>query len=100
MEIEGNPKPQQRHRHFKYGTYDPCKKDKEDFLKKALKDYNYSKAFTHLPRLTPTECERLQGFPDDWTEGCSDTQRYKQLGNTVSVPVVRAIMEKLYMENK
>tara|TARA_Y100001938_G_scaffold150865_1_gene243960 strand:- start:6401 stop:6835 length:435 start_codon:yes stop_codon:yes gene_type:complete len=53
LEIEGNPKPQQRHRHFKYGTYDPCKKDKEDFLKKALKDYNYSKAFTHLPRLTP-----------------------------------------------
>ena len=55
---------------------------------------------SNIRRLTPTECERLQGFPDDWTEGCSDTQRYKQLGNAVSVPVVRAIMEKLYMENK
>ena len=48
-----------------------------------------------IRRLTPTECERLQGFPDGWTEGQSDTQRYKQLGNAVSVPVVRAIAEKL-----
>ncbi len=51
LEINGNPKPQQRHRHFKFGTYDPCKKDKEEFLKKALKEYNYSKGFNHLPRL-------------------------------------------------
>ena len=48
-----------------------------------------------IRRLTPTECERLQGFPDGWTEGQSDTQRYKQLGNAVSVPVVKAIAEKL-----
>ena len=48
-----------------------------------------------IRRLTPTECERLQGFPDGWTEGQSDTQRYKQCGNAVSVPVVRAIAEKL-----
>ena len=52
-----------------------------------------------IRRLTPTECERLQGFPDGWTEGQSDTQRYKQLGNAVSVPVVKAIGEQLY-ENK
>ena len=45
--------------------------------------------------LTPTECERLQGFPDGWTEGQSDTQRYKQLGNAVSVPVVKAVGDKL-----
>jgi DNA (cytosine-5)-methyltransferase 1 len=40
-------------------------------------------------RLTPLEYERLQGFPDGWTdvEGMSDTQRYRQLGNAVSVPV-------------
>jgi len=38
-------------------------------------------------RLTPLECERLQGFPDGWTEGHSDTQRYKMLGNAV-VPQV------------
>lgn len=73
-------------------------------------------------RLTPTECERLQGFPDGWTaEGAaidwrgwedtdsgkkkvkghflagptSDTQRYKMLGNAVTVNVVRAVMERL-----
>lgn len=49
-----------------------------------------------IRRLTPTECERLQGFPDGWTRGQSDTQRYKQMGNAVSVPVVKSIMEKLY----
>lgn len=37
-------------------------------------------------RLTPTECERLQGFPDGWTAGQSDTARYRQLGNAVFVP--------------
>ena len=50
-----------------------------------------------IRRLTPTETERLQGFPDGWTEGQSDTQRYKQMGNAVSVPVVKAVMEKLYI---
>ena len=42
-------------------------------------------------RLTPTECERLQGFPDGWTEGISDTQRYKTLGNAVTTNVITAI---------
>ena len=50
---------------------------------------------SNIRRLTPTECERLQGFPDGWTEGQSDTQRYKQLGNAVSVPVVKAVGERL-----
>ena len=54
-----------------------------------------SKPGTSIRRLTPTECERLQGFPDGWTEGQSDTQRYKQLGNAVSVPVVRAIGKRI-----
>ena len=48
-----------------------------------------------IRRLTPTECERLQGFPDGWTEGVSDTQRYKCLGNAVTVNVIEAIMRKL-----
>ncbi len=48
-----------------------------------------------IRRLTPMECERLQGFPDGWTEGISDTQRYKCLGNAVTVNVVQAIAKKL-----
>jgi DNA (cytosine-5)-methyltransferase 1 len=46
-------------------------------------------------RLTEVECERLQGFPDDWTKGVSSTQRYKMLGNAVSVPVIQYIGELL-----
>jgi len=38
-------------------------------------------------RLTPVECERLQGFPDDWTAGLADSHRYKQMGNAVTVNV-------------
>ena len=53
MEIPGNPIPQARHRHFKFGVYDPCKKDKEHFLSKAFKNYNYNNEFNHLPRLDP-----------------------------------------------
>ena len=48
-----------------------------------------------IRRLTPLECERLQGFPDGWTSGISDTQRYKCLGNAVTVPVVYDIVKKL-----
>jgi len=48
-----------------------------------------------LRRLTPKECERLQGYPDDWTKGVSDTQRYKQLGNAVTVNVIQAIALKI-----
>ena len=51
-----------------------------------------------IRRLTPRECERLQGFPDDWTrygatgEEMSDTQRYKMCGNAVTTNVIRDIM--------
>jgi site-specific DNA-cytosine methylase len=43
-----------------------------------------------IRRLTPLECERLQGFPDGWTEipGASDSARYKSLGNSVAIPCV------------
>jgi len=50
----------------------------------------------NIRRLTPTECERLQGFPDGWTDGISDTQRYKCLGNAVTVPVVEEIIRRLF----
>lgn len=48
-----------------------------------------------IRRFTPLECERLQGFPDGWTSGMSDTQRYKCLGNAVTVPVIAGITERL-----
>ena len=46
-------------------------------------------------RLTLTECERLQGFEDGWTSGVSNTQRYKQLGNAVTVNVIEIIACKI-----
>lgn len=46
-------------------------------------------------RLTPVECERLQGFPDGWTDGQPDSQRYKQLGNAVAVPVAEWIGRRI-----
>lgn len=54
-----------------------------------------------IRRLTPLECERLQGFPDNWTKvgigntPMSDTQRYKMCGNAVTTNVVTAIVERL-----
>lgn len=46
-------------------------------------------------RLTPLEFERLQGFPDGWTAGQSDTARCKQMGNAVTVNVVEYIGRRL-----
>ena len=57
--------------------------------------YDSSKPFAYLiRRLTPLECERLQGFPDGWTDipGASDSARYKALGNSVAIPCVDYIM--------
>ena len=47
-----------------------------------------------IRRLTPLECERLQGFPDGWTNipGASDSARYKALGNSVAIPCVEYVM--------
>lgn len=62
-------------------------------------------AGTHVRKLTPRECERLQGFPDDWTAvghvpgrgevKVSDTARYRALGNAVAVPVVEWIGRRM-----
>lgn len=50
----------------------------------------------HNPRkLTPRECARLQGFPEDFIIPVSDTQAYKQFGNSVAVPVVRAVANQI-----
>ena len=50
---------------------------------------------TVVRRLTELECERLQGYPDNWTDGQSGSARYRQLGNSVAVPVVTWIAERM-----
>jgi len=62
-----------------------------------------------IRRLTPKECERLQGFPDDWTkipyrnkpaDQCPDGPRYKACGNSMAVPVMRWIGQRIeYVES-
>jgi len=57
-----------------------------------------AEACAHLiSRLTPLECERLQGFPDGWTDipNASDSARYKALGNSVAIPCVEFIMSRI-----
>ncbi len=60
-------------------------------------------------RLTPCECERLQGFPDNWTripwrgkktKDCPDGLRYRAIGNSMAVPVMRWIGERIEMVDK
>lgn len=57
---------------------------------------------SRIRRLTPKECERLQGFPDNYTkygvndELISDTQRYKCIGNAVTVPVIQYILKSIH----
>ncbi len=62
-----------------------------------------------IRRLTPLECERLQGFPDGWTDipGASDSARYKALGNSVAIPCVdfvvngmAVVLREMYRANQ
>jgi DNA (cytosine-5)-methyltransferase 1 len=55
----------------------------------------YTLQGNRIRRIMPTECERLMGLPDEWTNGHSDSQRYKLCGNGVVVPVVREIVKRL-----
>ena len=54
---------------------------------------------TQVRRLTPLECERLQGFPDGWTAGQADSPRYRQMGNAVAVPVFEWVARRLMVED-
>lgn len=59
---------------------------------------NYVTGPMHVRRLTPRECERLQGFPDDWTlidEKTPDSRRYAALGDAVTVPVAEWIGRRI-----
>ena len=75
----------------------------------GMKQTTYVKDTASIRRLTPRECERLQGFPDDHTlvpyrgkpaEECPDTPRYKALGNSMAVPVMRWIGERIEAAKK
>lgn len=59
----------------------------------------YIQSQMQVRRLTPKECERLQGFPDDFTNipGASDSARYKALGNSMAVPVMNWIGKRIQM---
>jgi DNA (cytosine-5)-methyltransferase 1 len=59
-------------------------------LDTGMQQYTLTEGY-RIRRLTEIECERLQGFPDNWTEGISSTQRYKCLGNAVTVNVINNI---------
>ena len=67
-------------------------KDATDLICQQTEAYAYL-----IRRLTPLECERLQGFPDGWTDipGASDSARYKALGNSVAIPCVEFIMSRI-----
>ena len=91
--------------------YMPCSKNGDAFalttrhrsmpLKKHQDNYVIS-AHNKARKLTPIECERLQGFPDNWTqygvdnELISDTQRYKCIGNAVTVNVIEHIVREMF----
>jgi DNA (cytosine-5)-methyltransferase 3A len=68
--------------------------DKSGTLTSVLKD-NVVVGEGHIRKLTPIECERLQGLPDNYTEGVAKTHRYKCLGNAFHVEVVAHIFQSL-----
>jgi len=67
----------------------------------GMKQTNYIQKSLSVRRLTPTECERLQGFPDDYTlipyrnRMAADGPRYKAMGNSMAVPVMRWIGQRI-----
>lgn len=71
---------------------------RDDNVSNAVTTHNLDSVVVtnQIRRLTPIECERLQGFPDNWTDGQSDTQRYKQCGNAITVNVAEYVFRKLY----
>jgi DNA (cytosine-5)-methyltransferase 3A len=73
-------------------------KDKSNCLTAANYDYMRYEHPTYR-KLTPIECERLQTLPDNYTDGVSDTQRYKALGNGWTVDVIVHILQGLKWQN-
>ena len=78
----------------------------EEGAEPGMKQQSYVRNQMQVRRLTPRECERLQGFPDDYTripwrgkdaEDCPDGPRYKALGNSMAVPVMHWIGKRIQM---
>ena len=78
-----------------YDEYNDSIADTHHTLRSGTKQSTGVVMESNVRRLTPVECERLQGFPDDWTAGQSDSHRYKQMGNAVAVPVVEWIIQNI-----
>lgn len=81
-----------------FDTYNQAVTEKNQTLRHQAADNDHIGTIwegSTVRRLTPTECERLQGFPDGWTDGQADSHRYKQCGNAVAVPVVQWIIDRL-----
>jgi DNA (cytosine-5)-methyltransferase 1 len=66
-------------------------------LDTSMQQHTIDERTYRIRRLTPVECERLQGFPDRWCVG-SDSQKYKQMGNAVTVNVVEAVITAMISE--
>ena len=95
--------------HIVHGTQDPCVSDIAYAQGRNNGGENVLIKSTAVRRLTPRECERLQGFPDDYTsiswknkpaELCPDGPRYKALGNSMAVPVMKWIGERINKVHK
>jgi DNA (cytosine-5)-methyltransferase 1 len=73
--------------------------DEQAFTVSTGQDHHLMTPAMQVRRLTPMECERLQGFPDNYTNipGASDSPRYKALGNSMAVPVMKWLGERIQM---
>ncbi len=65
-----------------------------DYLIKKQRQLIYVNQY-NLRKLTPTECEELQGYPKGYTSSVSNSQRYKALGNSFTVPVIKHILQQI-----
>ena len=90
----GNKQPYQQNRLYDKNGISPA------LVSELGKDRSHNINTSKIRRLTPLECFRLQGFTDEEHNICkevqSDTQLYKQMGNTISVPVIQAILKNIY----
>lgn len=93
----GNGQAQQTYLQEQVGTLN-CMHDQQAVIMRGgyqpMEDNNNDYV---VRRLTPLECERLQGFPDGWTDipGASDTARYKALGNSIALPQWQIIIDNM-----